>query len=422
MQTVLIVDDSKMLTSLLEKEIHKLIPDVKLFIAHTYKEASKIIMQHDGEIDAAVLDLHLPDSEDGKTVKLVEQYHIKSVVLSEYLSDDYMQIIFDNKMIIECIAKEGKQSLKSTACSINRIVKNKDKNVLVVDDSKMQLTILKNMLNKMNLNVYTVPNGKEALELINSREKKFDLILTDYHMPEMDGMELTLKIRQEHDKDDLGIIILSSNNTPEIAYQFLKIGANDYVNKPLVEMEVLTRVNANLDLLDLFTKTKDLANKDFLTGAYNRRYFFESGNLILKRAKRTNSNLAFAMIDIDRFKSINDTYGHDVGDSVICKTVDILKAHIRESDLIARFGGEEFVLLLENISFKDTQIFFEKLQKIFENNIIKIDNTELQFTTSIGVCYGLNDTLEEMIKIADNALYFCKNNGRNQIKIEATLL
>jgi diguanylate cyclase (GGDEF)-like protein len=418
MQNILLIEDSKAISSLLKNELEKLVPHCKIFIAHTYKEALKIVMQYEGKIDASILDLHLPDAQDGKTIQLVEQYNIKSIVLSENLNENYLQLVFDNKMIIECIPKEGKQSIKSAVCSLNRILKNKNKNVLIVDDSKMQLNILKSMLLKMNLCVDTVSNGQEALDLINNTQKQFYLVLTDYHMPQMDGMELTLKLRQIYDKDTLSIIVISSNNTPEIAYQFLKIGANDFINKPLVEMEVITRVNANLDLLDLFTRTKDLANKDFLTGAYNRRYFFESGNLILKKAIRNKTNLAFAMIDIDKFKNINDTYGHDVGDIVICKTINFLNSQLRESDLIARFGGEEFAVLLENISLEDTRTLFSKIQKVFEENILTKGEKKISFTVSIGVSYGLCENLEDMIKNADLALYHCKKNGRNQVKVD----
>lgn len=270
----------------------------------------------------------------------------------------------------------------------------------------------------MNLNVIMASNGKEALEIIKNSEKTFSLVLTDYHMPIMDGMELTFRLREIYDKDELGIIALSSNTTLEIATEFLKIGANDFINKPYLETEVVTRINSNLDLIDLFKKTKDMANKDFLTGLYNRRYFFESGDSILKKSIRAKKNLALAMFDIDKFKNINDTYGHEVGDMAICEVGKIIDKYLRQSDLVARFGGEEFCILIDNISYKDSKSLFEKIRLAFENNVITINNIELKFTVSIGVFYGLNENLEEMIKIADEGLYYCKNNGRNQVKIE----
>jgi diguanylate cyclase (GGDEF)-like protein len=154
-----------------------------------------------------------------------------------------------------------------------------------------------------------------------------------------------------------------------------------------------------------------------MTGAFNRRYFFDSGDAIFKKALRDKKNLVVAMFDIDKFKNINDTYGHDVGDVAICEVCNILNHNLRTSDLMARFGGEEFCILLEDISLENTIHLFEKIRIAFEENIIKIDKIEIQFTVSIGICFGLNKTLENMITISDNGLYYCKNNGRNQIAI-----
>lgn len=418
MKKILLVDDSKAILKILENGMVNTIANIEILLAYNYKDAVKYILKYGKDICVAVIDLDLPDTKKGGLIDIVEDNQIKSIILSAYLDENIKKIAFNKKFIIDCISKDGKKSIKNVVNAVNREIKNIDRNVLLVDDSKMQLFTIQKILEKMNLNVTCVDNGKEAYELIEKKEKNFSLILTDYHMPEMDGMELTLKLREEYDKDELGIIILSSNNTPEIASDFLKIGANDYINKPYNEIEVITRINANLDLIDLFSEIKNLANRDFLTGLYNRRYFFEAGNTILSKAKRNNSNLAIGILDIDNFKKINDTYGHDIGDIAICEVSKLLNKHLRDSDLISRFGGEEFCILLENISFEDTKKTFEKIRLSFEENIIEINDVKLKFTVSIGIFYGLSDSLEEMIKFSDEELYSCKDNGRNQIKIK----
>jgi diguanylate cyclase (GGDEF)-like protein len=237
-------------------------------------------------------------------------------------------------------------------------------------------------------------------------------------MDKMDGMELVFNLRDTYGKDELGIIVLSASDSFEIPIQFLRIGSNDYITKPYNEIEVITRVNSNLETLELFQQTKDLANKDFLTGLYNRRFFFEYGNKIFEKAQRKNEHLAVVMCDIDKFKSINDTYGHDVGDVAICEVARILSTSLRSTDLIARFGGEEFCIVLEKMSLTQTQNLLETIRAKFESNQLSVGDISLNFTASLGVCYGLRSDLESMIKSADEALYFCKNNGRNQVKIE----
>lgn len=125
------------------------------------------------------------------------------------------------------------------------------------------------------------------------------------------------------------------------------------------------------------------------------------------------------MIDIDKFKNINDTYGHDVGDEAIKEIKTILDANLRSSDLMARFGGEEFCILLEDITIENTEILFEKIRKCFEDNVISTHGIEIKYTISTGIYYGLSDSLEEMIKLSDEALYLAKESGRNRVEIKS---
>ncbi len=172
-------------------------------------------------------------------------------------------------------------------------------------------------------------------------------------------------------------------------------------------------------LKELLKTTEEIANKDYLTGAYNRYFFYGSAKRSFLRAKRDNTSLAIAILDIDKFKQINDTYGHDIGDLALIEVSNIIKNSLRASDLYARFGGEEFCILLEHVSYEDTKSIFEKMRDKFEKNSIKIDHTSIPCTVSIGVYYGLGDSLEQMITKADKLLYKAKNSGRNQIKIDS---
>ena len=193
MKKILIVDDSKIILSILEKDLLKHISNIEVLKAKNYKEGLKYILKYGNKIDVAILDLHLPDSKDGAMINIVEANNIKSIILSERLTEQSKKIIFGKNNIIDCIAKDGERSIKSTIYSVNRILKNVDRNILIVDDSKMQLSVLQKILIKMNLNVITAENGEEALKIIEEDNIKFSLVLTDYNMPKMDGMELTFR-------------------------------------------------------------------------------------------------------------------------------------------------------------------------------------------------------------------------------------
>ncbi|MEA3383069.1 MAG: diguanylate cyclase [Campylobacterota bacterium] len=414
MKTVLIVDDSITVLEMLDEKISNRL-NVNILKAETYKDAVKHILQNKN-IHVAILDLNLPDVKRGDIVDFAIGKHISSIVLTGEVDPDVKKEIL-KKDIIDYIIKDDINSTKQLLNILERTLNNYNTNVLLVDDSALQLSVALKFLNDMKIDVTTAEDGLKAFDILENSDKNFSLVLTDYNMPNMDGMELTTKIREKYQKDKLGIIVLSANDTPDISAEFIKIGANDFINKPYTQIEFKTRVNSNLELLELFEKTRDLANKDFLTGSYNRRYFFEAGGAIYLKNQRGKKDIAVAMFDIDKFKNINDTYGHDVGDVAIQEIARILDDNLRTSDLVARFGGEEFCVLLEEISLEDVELLFEKIRAAFESNILKVGEIEIKYTVSVGVCYGMEDDLEDMIKKSDEGLYYCKNNGRNQVAI-----
>ena len=416
MKNILIVDDNEIVLSTLEKKLNKSLKNIKILKARTYKESIKFILDKNIKISVAIVDLNLPDVNDGAVANFTLKKGIPTIVLTA-LDDEKTQKFLEKKDFFDYVKKDDIKGYDIAVNNIVRLLRNAETHVLVVDDSPLQLANAVSMLEDLKLKVTTARDGQEALNIINENRDKFSLVITDYNMPIMDGMELTVHLRDIYEKDELGIIVLSINDSPEIPTKFLKLGANDFLNKPFTKIEVSTRVNANLEILELFEKVKDMANKDFLTGAFNRRHFFDSGMAIFNKSKRARSNVCVAMVDIDKFKNINDTYGHDVGDIAIQETCRILQTNLRNSDLMARFGGEEFCVLLENISEQNAVELFEKIRKAFEDNIIKVGDIEIRFTVSIGICYGLEKTLEDMITISDDGLYFCKENGRNQIAL-----
>ena len=416
MKRVLVVDDSKTILSQIEFELKSLC-SVEIIFADSYKSAMKKIREFHGEFHAAILDLNLPDAPNGEVVSLANAHNIPSVVLTGSLSQEVKKNI-QKKEILAYVLKNTKQSIRLALKFIQRALRNYDTNILVVDDSKLYRNILSKLLKDMNINVFEAEDAQKALTFLETTKEKISLVLTDFEMPGMNGLELTIKIREEYNKNDLGIIALSTVDDQNIISDLLRFGANDFINKPFNKNEVSIRINSNLELLDLFTQITDMANKDFLTGAYNRRYFYDSGEAIFLKARRKKEPLAVAMLDIDKFKNINDTYGHDIGDVAIKEIKKILDKTLRASDLMARFGGEEFCIVLEDITKENVATLFEKIRLEFEKNVIKINNLEIKYTVSFGIAYGLEDSLEEMVKLSDDALYDSKENGRNRITIK----
>ena len=152
-----------------------------------------------------------------------------------------------------------------------------------------------------------------------------------------------------------------------------------------------------------------------MTGMYNRRYLFEKGRKIYKKAKKVDSYLSCAIIDIDKFKNINDQYGHDVGDIAIQHIPEILNTFLDNNNLISRVGGEEFCIISKNINEREILELYEEIRKAFEETIINIEDLKLKFTVSIGLTTSFASSFEDMLKQADLALYEAKETGRNKV-------
>jgi len=194
-----------------------------------------------------------------------------------------------------------------------------------------------------------------------------------------------------------------------------------------IKTEALEKFNHELEL-KVKERTKELhhmngklqlaANTDPMTGIYNRRYFFDVSEQILEVSKRDNMPMCIAMLDIDKFKTINDTYGHDVGDIVIQKSVDIIREHLKEDDILIRFGGEEFLLVLLDTSMQDTLILCEQIRQTIEKSYPINDDKQVTISIGISQCTNEDEEISQIVKRADNALYEAKDTGRNKIAVE----
>lgn len=410
MNKILIVEDDKRLAQYIAKKIKTTI-DYEVDIAYSLSEAKLFLKLY--KYFVTLLDINLPDAPNGEVIDYVLNKDQKVIVISGNIDKEFRKKML-KKNIIDYINKGSINDTKYIIETIKRLSNNTKHKVLVVDDSMVFRKQMGNFLKNLFFQVYTVAHGEEALEMLKTHPD-ISLVLTDYNMPVMDGLELVKNIREEKGKDDLCIIALSGNNDEEISALFLKLGANDYINKPFSKEEFSCRINNSIEALENIQLITNHANRDYLTGLYNRRYFFENMYEYIEDVKNTNEKFAIAMVDIDAFKKINDNYGHDAGDSVIVHLSEILRTNTNHRDLVARFGGEEFCVVLKNINRFSAIEILERLRVEAESTVVYSDKKEaITFTISIGVAVYEND-LEETIGQADMMLYKAKQNGRNQI-------
>lgn len=411
MPNVLVVDDSKMFLQVLVQSLEEAVAG-RIISAGSLEETRALLDQH--EFAVAMLDLNLPDAPKGEVVDLVLEKGIPVIVFAGDCTDQTRERLW-SKNIVDYVLKEGGESLRYAVRQARRVILNREVKVLVVEDSEMVRTMVAGLLRVHRFQVFEAANGREGLQVLNANPD-IRLIITDYEMPEMDGIRFVRAVRARHPKEEMAIIGISSHELEYLSARFLKSGANDFLTKPFSSEEFYCRVSQNMDLLEYIQTIKDYSEKDFLTGLFNRRYLFAQAPSRIRKKQKRGGAVCLAMLDIDYFKKINDQYGHETGDVVLRDLGKQLRRHFAHRGIAARLGGEEFCLLLDD----DAASAAASLEK-FRREVAATDFTcggvRCSFSISIGLCVSTHLDLETMLKNADEALYMAKNNGRNRLEI-----
>lgn len=294
----------------------------------------------------------------------------------------------------------------------------KELKIAVVDDSSFSLSVIKGFFDVYG--ICSVDYFQNSDEFMKSA-KNYDIFLIDYVMPIFDGEELIYKIREEN--LDSMIILVTGYDSQKMIAHCLSIGADDFILKPLDIKLFMLRVVSCLKQFKINKENEnkskilfEMATKDALTGAYNRNYFTDAFDKKASEARRTGNPFSIILLDVDHFKSINDQYGHLKGDYVLKEIASILKENLRESDVVCRWGGEEFIVLCLNTDLEKANIVSEKLRRAIETQKFK---GVYRITVSVGVTQWLEDDKRDtVLKRVDNSLYLAKLTGRNKVVSE----
>lgn len=296
--------------------------------------------------------------------------------------------------------------------------------IMVVDDTPENLKLLRSILINSGYAVRVMPEAALALESISTQAP--DLILLDITMPQMSGFEMCRNLKTNPKFKNIPVIFISAKIELKDKIEAFAVGGVDYITKPFQEAEVLARVNTHLtlavtqrELKEKNEELKRLAITDRLTGLYNRLKLDESLTYEFERITRSYKPFSLILLDIDHFKKVNDQHGHQTGDIVLVEMAKVLTESIRKTDILGRWGGEEFLIICPETSKEGAKNLAEKLRKTIEGNPFQFMNS---LTSSVGVAtYRKHDTITNLIERADKALYTAKNNGRNRIEMEETL-
>ena len=294
--------------------------------------------------------------------------------------------------------------------------------ILIADDDFTSRAVLEGVLRKSGYAVVVTVNGAEAWQVLQQADAP-QLVILDWIMPEMDGLEVIRLARDQQTERPPYIILLTTRGEKSDIIMGLDAGANDYLAKPFESGELRARIEVGMRMVELqnaLVESKEIlahqASHDLLTGLLNRRAIFDRLSQELVRAGRSGDTLAIGMIDIDHFKQVNDKYGHQTGDDVLCGFVRLLKESFRSCDALGRIGGEEFLVIAPMSQENDGLAVFTRALGNVAGNEIATRMGPLSITMSIGLTIATwQDSVDTILETVDDALYQAKEQGRNRI-------
>jgi len=436
---VLVVDDSSAFRAIARKELDKC--DCEIIEAVDGEDALNILSST--PVDLITMDVEMPGMNGYETFKKLS-------------SDEYknsLEVIFDTPPVIFVTSHDSLEERRKgfNVGALDYVTKPfapgellelvnsqlypetlyEDMKVLIAEDSPTLRKILTDIFQKEGITVFEAPDGKEAFEIIKTNLKDIDLILSDFMMPKLNGIELCKKIRVDLNHKGVPIILMSSEAQSSQVLEMFKAGATDYLNKPFPKEELLARIKVHMEVrfknrqlsktvseLKRLTKQLDaISRTDPLTKLPNRRDILECCKNEQSRLDRHDKKYSILLCDIDFFKKVNDENGHDAGDHILVEVANLLKESIRGIDTVSRWGGEEFLIILPECDIEGANKTGEKIRALVESNNFTFKGQQLKITMSVGVACHSDKKLhfEEMIKKADVFLYKAKEAGRNRV-------
>ncbi len=407
MNRVIILDSVTVQTELLKKQIEKELGYPVSFVdsvneAKTYGDAGVVIFSIQKSVDNYSPVAGVPSIVVTGGVQLQSREFLMASHILDAIADYSLQ---NRRYILELISRID---------LLSKIT------VVICEKDPVILSMIKRNVATLGVKTKGVKNAKEMLSLLHS-DDSVRLVMVSAHLGAASGLSVVEEIRKTYNKNDLPVIaLLEEQDSEEVEVSFYRTGATDSIVKqfstPNCAEIFRSRVMLTIGQVVTNVELNYLVERDFMTDCYNRRYFFDAGLTVFANYLRGNICCAVAMLDIDDFKQINDRFGHSTGDRAIIAFAEILHSGVRQTDLVARFGGEEFCILFSGSDVNGIMTVLERIRVEVESLTHYGDNGEpFSFTISTGVTNQQAETLEEMVSRADAILYVAKEQGKNRV-------
>ncbi len=410
-ETVLVVDDSPTVTHVMSRTLATEF-GYRVLVAENYAGCDRILDQARGDISVAVADLNLPDATHGEVVDLIRSADIPVIVLTGAIDEQLRKAVI-GKDIVDYVLKLDRRAVEYGAALVHRIVRNKYTKVLVAEAAASSRRDLVRILKRLLLQTFEAETGDQVMDIV-ARHADIQLLLLGYDLPVINGEHLIRSIREHYRKDRMSIIALSGDDDRQLIINMLKSGANDFIRRPYAEEEFCVRIHANLEVLDLFRHIHDKADKDSLTGLFNRSYWYDNAPKFLGKFQKLGQPAVLAMIDIDHCKHLNDEYGYGAVDIALVELARMLRESLPPTALVARLRGDEFCVLVGCDDAKEILDLLENYRHNVASHWIEAPTQRFQLTVSIGATTDEGNAISAIMARADQHLRLAKERGANR--------
>jgi len=401
---VLLVDDSKVITGSLSKILRDK-HGVEAFAVDTFQGLKEVLDSPKYRVRCVVTSFVLKGSPAGEAADMAISRGLPTLILTSNM-DPKLREELSRKNILGYVLKQA-ECLEQVEALLRPVLSGNQGAVLIVDDSSTSRELQTGFLKNLSIPYYQACDGTEGLAVFR-QHPDIRLVVTDNEMPRMSGLDLVNELRKIKGRNELGIIGISASSSKDLSVRFLKAGASDFLHVPFNEEEYQCRILLNLEMIAQFEQIRSAAFTDHLTQVHNRLGFFREAPDWLSRPE-----CRILMVDADHFKKVNDTYGHDAGDSVLKQLAHIIRDEFAHDGLVARMGGEEFCVLFQAPDAAQAVDRADKLRKSVENTPFPLPRGKVTRTVSAGLLTSKAASLEQSITEADKLLYRAKHEGRN---------
>jgi diguanylate cyclase (GGDEF)-like protein len=412
-QRVLLVEDTRLYTvavrSLLETRL-----GVVVVACATFEALRDVIETCSEPFDLAILDLCLADAPNGETLKYILETSVPAVVFSGFTTDARRAEILSSGAA-DIVYKNSPRSLDNLLESVTRVLSSRQPHILVVDPGRSSA-----MVAAIGRGAFAVTHCKgeeDALDAIDSAKGGIELVVVRSDIVSKNAYAFIETLHLRFGEGAVRVVGFASETPDDAVGRFLKAGGDDFLQLPMSRLDIEGRLTHTLAIHRQIQTLQRMASRDYLTDMLNRRYFFDRGPKMVEMCLRQSSPVCAALLDIDHFKRLNDTYGHEVGDLVLKAVSRKLLQIVGENQhLAARIGGEEFGLLLTHMDIEEAYEFCERIRIEISKVRVAIDDEDISVTVSMGLAtISEFETFDNYLNAADQYLYLAKHSGRNRV-------